>query len=659
MLSIGFVALACVCVCLCICATGWQSWKIRAALGAGLLSLVSVAYGLDYFRLARHDSGRLDVVRSVTEGGLKLARDDDYVSSGKCQACHPSEYASWRRTYHRTMTQLALPENVRSDFAESTINSQGIEYRIWREGDKFWAEMPDPDRMMLAVQGGKDIALDSIERVKRQVVMVTGSHHYQTFWVRSARFATVLQTLPLVHLPDRDQWIPREDAFLQPPGSERMITQWNTHCIKCHSTGGVPGIEGPQTVRTEVGELGIACEACHGPAGQHVAANQSPIRRYGLHLTGASDPTITNPAKLDNEKSSEVCGQCHGLFTAASEQAGLRYSQKGYSFRPGGDLSSERYYINFPTANSSAEERRNFRENRQFFKNSWWDDGTILVGGREFSALQSVLCFTQGDMSCLSCHSMHHSSPEDQLKPGMRGSAACVQCHDGQDYTSNVAEHTHHAPDSSGSNCLNCHMPHTTYALFRGVRNHTISSPSMAATVNSGTPTACNLCHLDRTLEWTQSHLTEWYGHGELPLSEEQRTVAASLLWLVSGNAAQRVVVAWHFGWREAQQTSGTGWAPPFLAQSLLDPYGAVRHVAYNSLRSISGFESVQFDFLGDAEVRSEAAAKVGEIWSRNPPQVDPSRRDALLIGDSGHVDASRYEQLRANRDESPVRIAE
>ena len=28
-----------------------------------------------------------------------------------------------------------------------------------------------------------------------------------------------------------------------------------------------------------------------------------------------------------------------------------------------------------------------------------------------------------------------------------------------------------------------------------------------------GRPNACNLCHLDRTLGWTEQHLVRWYGH--------------------------------------------------------------------------------------------------------------------------------------------------
>src|SRR5688572_13295863 len=35
-----------------------------------------------------------------------------YVGSNACRACHPSEHASFTRTFHRTMTQDATPKTV-------------------------------------------------------------------------------------------------------------------------------------------------------------------------------------------------------------------------------------------------------------------------------------------------------------------------------------------------------------------------------------------------------------------------------------------------------------------------------------------------------------------------------------------------------------------
>ena len=46
-----------------------------------------------------------------------------------------------------------------------------------------------------------------------------------------------------------------------------------------------------------------------------------------------------------------------------------------------------------------------------------------------------------------------------------------------------------------------------------------------------------------------------------LELPPEHKSIAASLVWMLRGNAAQRVIVAWHFGWQPAQQASGSDWA--------------------------------------------------------------------------------------------------
>jgi hypothetical protein len=36
-----------------------------------------------------------------------------------------------------------------------------------------------------------------------------------------------------------------------------------------------------------------------------------------------------------------------------------------------------------------------------------------------------------------------------------------------------VTAHTHHASNSSGNECYNCHMPHTTYGVLSAIRSTT------------------------------------------------------------------------------------------------------------------------------------------------------------------------------------------
>jgi CelD/BcsL family acetyltransferase involved in cellulose biosynthesis len=43
-------------------------------------------------------------------------REAEWTGSTTCESCHPDHYASWHRTFHRTMTQEATPETVLGAF---------------------------------------------------------------------------------------------------------------------------------------------------------------------------------------------------------------------------------------------------------------------------------------------------------------------------------------------------------------------------------------------------------------------------------------------------------------------------------------------------------------------------------------------------------------
>jgi hypothetical protein len=200
-------------------------------------------------------------------------------------------------------------------------------------------------------------------------------------------------------------------------------------------------------------------------------------------------------------------------------------------------------------------------------------------------------------------------------------------------------------------------MPYTTYGLLRAMRSHQISSPTVAASVQTGRPNACNLCHLDKTLGWTSEYLEKWYGTPRTPLDRDQQTVAASLLWLLRGDAGQRALVAWSMGWPPAQQASGTTWMPPFLSILLNDPYDAVRLVAYRSLRSQPAFAGFQYNFVGPAAKRVEDRFRAMSIWrnTRGPARTEP----ALLLDAEGWPLVEVVNTLHAQRDDRAINLVE
>ncbi|MDA1221179.1 MAG: ammonia-forming cytochrome c nitrite reductase subunit c552, partial [Planctomycetota bacterium] len=222
--------------------------------------------------------------------------------------------------------------------------------------------------------------------------------------------------------------------------------------------------------------------------------------------------------------------------------------------------------------------------------------------------------------------------------------------------------HTHHAADSPGSSCMNCHMPHTTWGLFTAMRSHRIDSPSAATSAATGRPNACNQCHVDRPLGWTAEHLTAWYGQDPVTdMAAEHRDVAASIVWALRGDAAQRAIAAWSLGWEPARRASGSGWQGSYLAMLLSDPYASVRKAAYDALRQMPGFRDGDFtyDFVpGEAEQRG-SSGRAMQIWGGTRGTFLDRRGTSVLIDDRGEPMQQRIMDLYRQRDDTPVRIIE
>ena len=430
-----------------------------------------------------------------------------------------------------------------------------------------------------------------------------------------------------------------------------------------------------KAIDTKVAELGIACEACHGPASEHVKINRDPARRYKQHLgEDLPDTTIQNPARMKPKEASQVCGQCHSVWYESLEEDKAK-KESGYTYRPGDDLSKTREVVNREDMNTETI-RDISKSEPHYLADRYWSDGMIRIAGREYSGLIDSPCYTHGDpdpkktITCMSCHTMHKSKgsadsirqwKDDQLGEGMRGNQACLQCH--EEIGAKLAEHTHHLPDSSGSECYNCHMPHTTYGLLKGIRSHTISTPSVQESVQVGRPNACNACHLDQTLHWTAGHLQSWYGIEPPELKDEQKEIAASILWALTGDAGQRALMAWAMGWKPAQEASGTDWMLPFLVPLFEgDPYHAVRYIAQRSIRSLdSQYKYLDFEkasFMKLAVDREQMRRDVVGLWEQQARAPETKRKE-LLFDQAGKLDKNRWSQLVRRRNNQRVNLEE
>ena len=110
-----------------------------------------------------HDARRAEAARPL------FARDSDYVGASACAACHPDHHASWRRTYHASMTQLPDRATVRGRFDGAAVTSFGATATPFERDGHFFFRLP-----AIGGDGPRDA----------EVALCVGSRRYQQYFER-------------------------------------------------------------------------------------------------------------------------------------------------------------------------------------------------------------------------------------------------------------------------------------------------------------------------------------------------------------------------------------------------------------------------------------------------------------------------------------------
>lgn len=553
------------------------------------------------------------------------------AQSSSCGGCHPREYASWHRTFHRTMTQSVETGEVLAPFAGETIEVLGFRAtmdRDERHRPRMRIESRDPARARPFVFEA------SVERM-------VGSHRVQQYVARIDRGGGSEDRwrLPLAWHVEEARWIHLSGAFLLPQGVDgvpeeyfRHLSRWNDNCLFCHNTEVNPGRAHDGTFATHVGELGIACEACHGPAAAHVERQRPPLHRVLGAWVEAPDTTITPGADLPERRAMEICGRCHGNRIAADLGAVLAH---GDPFLPGSTLRPDSRPIERDSTLAGTEGTP--------FAERFWSDGTPRLSAYEYQALAMSPCHQEGGLECDGCHTMHGDDPVMQLRPDVAG--VCQSCH-----APAALSEGHRSPSHAGVDCRDCHMPRRTYGLMEGMMSHRIAVPDPAAAIGHGDPPdACTLCHLERSRGWAAEAMA---GLGFASPAPHDATPAPEEAWasrveldLRGGDPISRAIAVHALARPDA--VGSLTWRRQCLVDALDDTYPAIRWMAWRGLRRLP----------------SDSAA---EPWLREPPSYDVVARGEvirLLREHWGvaplHADPDRIEALADARDDRSIEIGE
>ena len=252
----------------------------------------------------------------------------------------------------------------------------------------------------------------------------------------------------------------------------RHVTRWNDNCVFCHNVSPNPGRDETNgAFRTEVAEMGIACEACHGPGAAHARANADPVRRYVLHL---------GRARRSDDRESLAA-------VARARRGSVRALPRPAHRRPRRSLPRSRRPLRARRRSGAVEraavaghaDGRRARAVRPAFLGRWDRAAHRL---RIPGAVAVTLHAAWGaDLHQLSRHARRRSARPAvsgcdwrrrlrRLPPRARPTEA-------------RSRHSHHAGRSQQSRgtCIDCHMPRVVYGVLDVHRSHRIEVPDPGA----------------------------------------------------------------------------------------------------------------------------------------------------------------------------------
>jgi predicted CXXCH cytochrome family protein len=385
-----------------------------------------------------------------------------YVGGQTCADCHQPEFKLWHGSHHDRAMEVATEETVLGDFNNTTFERLGVTTRFFRRHGKFMVNTEGPDGLEHDYEIKYTFGIDPLQQYmvefpkgRVQVLRVSWDTHNNRWF----------EVTP----PDA----PNERLTPDDPLHWTGVAQnWNTTCAECHSTNLQKNFDlATDTFHTTFSEIDVSCEECHGPGSVHVAlANRwSPLwdRNVGYGLADLKS--------ADTRVQIETCAKCHS-----------RRHMLHADFRPGRPLLD--YYE--PSLLSAG---------------LYHDNGQILDEVYEYgSFLESKMHANR--VRCTDCHNPHSL----QLK--FTGNQLCTQCHIAAKY--DTLAHHHHPADSTGAQCIACHMPIRTYMVVDQRHDHSFRVPRPDLTVTLGTPNACNDCHTlpHETPEWAAETVRDWYG---------------------------------------------------------------------------------------------------------------------------------------------------
>ena len=443
-----------------------------------------------------------------------LSNISSYVGSNQCQNCHLKEFTAWKGSHHDMAMKHASVESILGDFNDAKLveNNQINHFFKINEvantdhkNTEYWVNIKGEDGKFHDYQikytfGYQPLQQYMVEFEDGRVQLIPFAWDSRTKKDGGQRWFNLYPEMTKQH----------QEFFWTNTGQN-----WNYMCADCHSTNIEKNFDvQTNSYNTTYSEINVACESCHGGASKHLSwtknknvhSNESSENKgFDRDLTKSvklwqtnNNKTTLAPTKIDHSQQVLTCAQCHSRRSQISNNSHVSSSDnRDSNSQSGGKTNAfgERYLLDLIT------------------NENYYPDGQVYNENFVYGSFLQSKMYQKG-VVCSDCHDPHSAKLKQPVE------TLCLQCHQGDVYTQK--SHHQHNENSSGAQCVNCHMPETTYMKIDARRDHGFHIPRPDLAMQIGTPDTCLSCHKNKDSDWSLAQVNNWFPKTEHRIAKKQ-----------------------------------------------------------------------------------------------------------------------------------------
>ena len=409
-----------------------------------------------------------------------------YVGPQPCAQCHAQQVQAWRSSHHAQAMQAANNSTVLGNFNDVHFAKDGVASSFFKKDSEFYVRT---DGSYGKLQDFDFPYTFGVSPLQQYLVLFPDGRlqAYVVAWDSRSREHDGQRWFYLYP----DQKIRPSDP-LHWTGRNQT---WNYMCADCHATNLQKNYDlAKDSYATKWSDIDVSCEACHGPGSNHIVWAQTHKKGSSKESDGPKGLVVDlRPAK-------------GSWSTLNSWESGTRHWQGQTRFH------------NEINACAPCHSRRHkitsdYQPGQPFLdayvpslleEGIYYADGQVLDQDYEWGSFIQSKMYREG-VTCSDCHDPHSG----KLPPGSMNSL-CGTCHLLGKF--GIEDHHHHKTESTGAQCVNCHMAARTDMVVGVEHDHSFRLPRPDFSIAYGTPNACNQCHKDKSNSWAADTIVKWYG---------------------------------------------------------------------------------------------------------------------------------------------------